>query len=223
MLFSGVPQGSLLGLLFNTYICDMFFETPKSIESAGYADDNSPYICSSNIEKVLENLQVALEQLFQWFSTNHLVANAEKWHLLTSSKITNNIAISNTNVSSEQKVKLLGINLESRLNFDYHVNTLLNKANKKYHALARVCNYMNTNKRQVLRKVFITSLFSYCALAWMFHSRTMNNRINTLHEKALRLVYTNRSNLLLRINWKRMNWWKYTKRICKSLEQKSIK
>ena len=29
----------------------------------------------------------------------------------------------------------------------------------------------------------------------MFHSRTMNNRINTLHEKALRLVYTNKSNL----------------------------
>ena len=41
----------------------------------------------------------------------------------------NNIAITNTNVSSEQKVKLLGINVESRLNFDYHVNTLLNKAN----------------------------------------------------------------------------------------------
>ena len=46
-------------------------------------------------------------------------------HLLTSFKITNNIAISNTNVSSKQKVKLLGINLESKLNFDYHVNTLL--------------------------------------------------------------------------------------------------
>ena len=100
----------------------------------------TPYTCSSNIEEVLENLQGVLQQLFQWFSANHLVGNAGKRHLLTSSKIANNIAISNTNVSSEQKVKLLGINLESRLNFDYHVNTLLNKANKKYHALARVCN-----------------------------------------------------------------------------------
>ena len=103
--------------------------------------------------------------------------------------LTSNIAISNTNVSSEQKVKLLGLNLESRFNFDYHVNALLNKANKKYHALARVCNYINTNKRRV------TSQFSYCPLVWMFHSRTMNNRINTLHEKALRLVYTNKPNL----------------------------
>ena len=124
-----------------------------------------------------------------------MVANAGKYHPLTSSKITKNIAICNTNVSSEQKVKLLGINLESRLSFDYHVNTLLNNTNKKYHALARVCNYINTNKRRVLIKAFITSQFSYCSFVWMFHSRTMNNRINTLHEKALRLVYTNKSNL----------------------------
>ena len=46
-------------------------------------------------------------------------------------------------------------------------------------------------------KVFITSQFSYGPLVWMFHSRTTNNRINTLHKKALRLVYTNKSNLSL--------------------------
>ena len=161
----------------------MFFETPKNIDFAGYADDNTSYTCSSNIEEVLENPQGTSEQLFQWFPANHLVVNAGKCHLLTSSKI-NNIAISNINVSSEQKVKLLGINLESRLNFDYHVNTLLNKANKKYHALARICNYMNTNKRRVVIKTFIKSQFSYCPLVWIFHSRTMNNRINTLYEKA---------------------------------------
>ena len=67
---------------------------------------------------MLENLQRALEQLFQWFSANHFVENAGKCHLLTSCKITNNIAISHTNVSSEQKVKLFGINLESRMNLD---------------------------------------------------------------------------------------------------------
>ena len=44
-------------------------------------------------------------------------------------------------------------------------------------------------------KALITSQFLYCPLVWMFHSRTMNNRINTLHEKALRLVYTNKPNL----------------------------
>ena len=145
MLLSGVSQGSILGPLY-IYISAIFFWNAKKY-FAGYADNNTPYICSSNLEEVLENLQRALEQLFQWFCANQLVENAGKCHLVTSSKITNNITISITNVSSEQNIKLLGINLESRLNFDYHVTTLLNKRNKKYHALARVCKYMIINDK----------------------------------------------------------------------------
>ena len=40
-------------------------------------------------------------------------------------------------------------------------------------------------------KSFIDSQFNYCPLIWMFHNRTLNNRINRLHERALRLVFKN--------------------------------
>ena len=192
MLLSGVPQGSILGpLLFNIYICDMFFETPEDIDFAGYADDNTSYTYPSKIEHVLSNLQGASENLFSWFSANHLVANAGKCHLLTSSNLPDDIPVTNTKISNLGRVKLLRVNFEGRLNFDYHVNTLLKKTNKKYHALTRVFNYMDTKKRRVLMKAFITSQFSYCPLVWMFNSRTLNNRINKIHERALRLVYKN--------------------------------
>ena len=59
-----------------------------------------------------------------WFSTNNLIANAEKCHLLTSPKTPADIHISNTEILNEQKPKLLGVNLEGRLNFNFHVNTL---------------------------------------------------------------------------------------------------
>ena len=40
ILFSVVLQGSILGqLLFNIYVCDMFFETPENIDFSGYVDD----------------------------------------------------------------------------------------------------------------------------------------------------------------------------------------
>ena len=48
---------------------------------------------------------------------------------------------------------------------------------------------MDLPKKKVLIKAFITSQFSYCPLIWMFHSRTLNNRINNIHERALRLTY----------------------------------
>ena len=37
----------------------------------------------------------------------------------------------------------------------------------------------------------ITCQFSYYSLIWMFHSRNLNNKINQIHERALKLVYQN--------------------------------
>ena len=48
---------------------------------------------------------------------------------------------------------------------------------------------MDLPKREVLMKAFITFQFSYYPLIWMFHSRTLNNRINNIHERALGLTY----------------------------------
>ena len=36
---------------------------------------------------------------------------------------------------------------------------------------------------------FFNSRFNYCPLVWMFHSRSINNKINRLHERVLRIVY----------------------------------
>ena len=48
---------------------------------------------------------------------------------------------------------------------------------------------MTLAQRKKVFKGFIMSQFSDCPLVWMFHSRKLNNRINHLHERALRLVY----------------------------------
>ena len=48
---------------------------------------------------------------------------------------------------------------------------------------------MDQDKLRLIMNAFIESQFSYCPLIWMFRSRTLNSRINNLHERALRLVY----------------------------------
>ena len=48
---------------------------------------------------------------------------------------------------------------------------------------------MSLEKRKLLMNSFISSQFSYCPLIWMCHSRKLNNRINRIHERALRIVY----------------------------------
>ena len=38
-------------------------------------------------------------------------------------------------------------------------------------------------------KAFIKLQFKYCPLIWMLYSRKLNNKINRIHERALRTVY----------------------------------
>ena len=49
---------------------------------------------------------------------------------------------------------------------------------------------MNVSKKCILMNAFFISQFSYCTLIWMCHSRANINKINRLHERCLRIVFT---------------------------------
>ena len=55
--------------------------------------------------------------------------------------------------------------------------------------LARLSNFMSFKQRRIILKTFIESQFGYCPLIWIFDSRRVNNKINHLHERSLRIVY----------------------------------
>ena len=48
---------------------------------------------------------------------------------------------------------------------------------------------MTVDKRKILLNLFIAEQFNYCPLIWMCHGRTLNNKINRIHERALKIVY----------------------------------
>ena len=39
---------------------------------------------------------------------------------------------------------------------------------------------------------FFKAQFNYCPAVWMFHSRSLNNKINRLHEHCLRIIYNDK-------------------------------
>ena len=48
---------------------------------------------------------------------------------------------------------------------------------------------MELEKRRILMNAFFNSQFYYCPVICMCHSRALNNKINTLHERCLRIIY----------------------------------
>ena len=67
-----------------------------------YADDNTLYVCSKNVEATLEKLEEVGEVLFELFANNFLKANTDKCHLILS-----------TDEPFSTNKKLLGINLNN--------------------------------------------------------------------------------------------------------------
>ena len=117
--------------------------------------------------------------------------NTAKSHLLVSGSVRSKARIDNNYIESEKEQVLLGITIDYNLTFENHINNICKRASQKLNALARVAPYMNMQKRGIIMKSFVTSQFGYCPLIWMFHSRRLNNKINSIHERALRITYQN--------------------------------
>ena len=189
-IISGIPQGSILGpLLFNIYLNDIFLFVDET-NLTNYADDNTPYAIDLNIDQLMNRLTHDASILIRWFKDNYFKMNADKCQLLITNHVEDVSAVMDgENINCKKSVKLLGITIDNKLDFTEHVSNLCKMVSQKLHALARISNYFDINKLRIIMKSFIESQFAYCPLIWMFHSRTLNNRINRLHERALRLVY----------------------------------
>ena len=63
---------------------------------------------------------------------------------------------------------------------------------KKLNALIKIIHYMKQNQKGILLSSFIISYFSHRLLIWMFCSKKSTKKINTVHERSLRIILKDR-------------------------------
>ena len=186
----GVPQGSVLGaMLFNIFSYDIFFVIDY-IDIARYADDNTLYSarkCQCDLETKLQKASV---KLFKWFHENGLTLNLDKCHFLERLYINTKFSLCACILEKSDAQKLLGVTIDRKLNnVNDYVTNLVDQGSRKIQALTRIFQYITKTQKRLLMNAYFISQFGYCLLIWVNYSRSLNNRINGLHKRALCLVY----------------------------------
>ena len=80
--------------------------------------------------------------------------NADKCHLIVSTDEPIEIRVGESLIKSSTCEKLLGINIDNKLDFDTHVKGLCTRVNNKLRALARATQYMSLEKKKLLMNSF---------------------------------------------------------------------
>ena len=126
----GLFQGSSLGpLLFSIFANDLSLYA-EGAEVIQYADDTQVIISGDkeNIQAIIHQMEAVLGNIDAWFSANLLKVNASKAELIVfgSSRALSNmpelrISFCNTNIVPCDKVRNLGLIMDSKLSWDAHV------------------------------------------------------------------------------------------------------
>ena len=156
-----MPQGSVLGpILFNIYLNDLFFIL-ENTEVCNFADDTTPFACSTELKDVLISLEHDTVLAISWFDSNYMKLNTDKCDLLVSGTRNEHIwaKVGNDKIWESESVKLLGVHIDSQLKFEEHVLKICLKASRKLTALSRMSKFLCFNKRRTLFKVDVYFFF----------------------------------------------------------------
>ena len=161
ILLSGVPQGSILGpILFNVFINDLFLFINKT-KLANFADDNTIYANSAEMETLLDILEKENETAIKWFKKNQMIVNPDKFQAMVlgrhRQKEKINLNINGAEIKGQNSVTLLGAEIGNELNFNDHISNICKKAGNKTNAISRIQSFLGQKEEEALVNIFLYS------------------------------------------------------------------
>ena len=137
------------------YYCNFYFQRIKKIIyivpdriNAEVRYENVSRAVSFSFE-VLASLSISI---IKWFRCNEMAVNPEKFQimLLGCNNVKDSMDIDKCKITSTDNVKLLGITLNKKLNFNSHNEGICKKASQNISAFFRIRKYLDRDKAKLL-------------------------------------------------------------------------
>ena len=104
-----------------------------------------------------------------------------------------NVRIDGENVESKPFLKLLGVTLDSKLNYSSHISDICKKAGSKVGVLNRLKKLVPTYALLQLYKAGVLPNLTYCHTAWHFCRASDTKKLERVQERELRAIFSNKT------------------------------
>ncbi|ETO12526.1 hypothetical protein RFI_24849 [Reticulomyxa filosa] len=198
---TGVPQGSSLSpLLFLLYINDISQEVHEPIQCGMFADDVALWtsIYTSKMKEMdnqLQLLQQSLDGILLWASKWKLLLSPEKSQCITFRKKNKrnypllSLHLGDAKIPETNKVKYLGLIMDSHLTYKEHVNYVYGKASRKLGYLTFLCSYKgirpSMNVYNLLYKTIIRPNLEYACAFWNGAAESHKKKLERIQRIAM--------------------------------------
>lgn len=190
----GVPQGSILGpLLFSIFVNDIHSAVIHS-RLVQYADDTTIYL-TGKFPEIIGKINDDISGLLKWFSSNKLLLSSSKTCAILFAKSNSipdgvpDLIVNGSSIKFDQTVKLLGIHLDSELNWSTHVDYIHSKLRSGLYALNRCKNLLDSSALRLMYCGLMQSHLLYGVTLWSGTFKYITNKLLISQNKAVRCIF----------------------------------
>ena len=152
----------------------------------GYADDTQLVISAPTLDELKEKIERSISAAEVWYNKNNMKINPTKTEIVifNSKKQNNEIQIQVPHslkiITPKPYIKILGVHIDSSLNFVKHINLLKRRTMNTTRNLHRINDLIPIEKRLILYNALVSVQWNYCDVIY--------NGCNAKSKKSLQIV-----------------------------------
>ena len=189
---SGIPQGSVLGpVLFVIYINDL----PESCDCSTllFADDTKVFQQVKSTADC-ENLQADLNHLQSWADRWQLCFHPQKCKVMRIGnghpEFTYQMTVDGLliDLDTTHTEKDLGVYVDDKLKFDFHIHTAVTRANRMLGLIKRSYTYLDKESLLCLYKAMVRPILEYGVTVWSPYRIGDIDAVESVQRRATRIL-----------------------------------
>ena len=222
----GVPQGSILGpVLFLFFVNDIHLHCSNSSIDILADDTTLSYNANwKDIASLSEKIKSDLNNLKKWSVRNRIFINTEKTKamLVKGKRLKKKlvpdqpqfeVCLNGTRVDEVSSHKLLGVIIDTNLNFNDHIDNLCKKLSKRIGLLRHICKYLKKEQREIYYNGVVKPVLMYGSTIWSNSNKENMPRLFKIQKRAARsILMADRDTRSITL-FNALNWIPFSKEI----------